>query len=123
MVCMVHIVGSHTGIRSSNFPIYRRLAPAKVSSLFPSYLRRIANRNPALTNRQRPPFVYSSPKKVLLNSGPRGPVTSDRFLNRGCPVLNCPVMRIPSRCKVPVFFRYSGRLCRGCYKNICRKQY
>lgn len=117
------IVGSHTGIRSGNYPIYRRLSPAKVSSLFPSYLRRIADRNSPLPRRQRPPFVYSSPNKVLLKNGPKGPVISKKFLNRGCPVLNCPVMRVPSRCKVSVFFRYNGRLCRGCYKNVCRRQY
>lgn len=117
--------GSHTGTRTSVFPLYRRIPPSKVSSLLPDYMKKMANRVPSGTNRRRPPFLYTSPKNLplVVKGGSQDPVLSGTFLNRGCPVLRCPSLRISPRCKVPVFFRYHGRLCRGCYRNLCRKQY
>lgn len=41
------------------------------------------------------------------------------YLNRGCPIQRCSKVLIPSRCKMPSFYYYDGRRCRGCYKNIC----
>ncbi|OWF36740.1 hypothetical protein KP79_PYT02942 [Mizuhopecten yessoensis] len=48
-------------------------------------------------------------------------VLSKSFIDRACPVLTCDesTWRISSRCRVSEIYRFRGRLCQGCFVNMC----
>lgn len=78
------------------------------------------NKQMAYTDTKQNMYVLIGPFYIFLALS-YGSTTSIEETHpvRECPVLNCPMLDCPIRCLMQTAFYYDGRLCPGCYRNIC----